>query len=353
MIEVIGKQIELTQVEMYAGTGREEKLTWLKLSFNTPKEIMGLTIADSETISLTGSGHGEEGVVTSAHTYYEMPRGVRQLGIVEIRYNLEGTWGIVWEPPVDDTQSLPIQTAVPEICLTLEKWEQIKTQPMPKLPEGLGGYLLLQTKIGQMLPQISLLSLSTMTSETFGIGAWSSLSPDGSKIAFSRGDGLFVADVISGNENQLTGIPEMADYPIWSEDSNSILFLSYYEHAIYRINTDSSGLEKVVEVPSIIYPSGLVPGENILYYVAHTQAGVGYRSIDLQTGTIENLIQTDNTKPNSRPKLSPDGEWYLYSDRIFGQTQINSMIARPDGSDKKILTTLDTDPVFPGGWSNG
>ncbi len=344
-----GKSIELTQYGLSEREGRGEEYYWIEFDFLVDPKIHMLVLNDKANVILSSHAHGETGLYNIEAGYFILPTGVRQMEIETITYLMEGDWQVSWVPPTSNSD--PVVSPEPQICLTADKWEELKTYNRPMLPPEITGNLLIKTRTEDNLSNISLLSLRDMSLESFQNGSWSSLSPDGSKFAYSGSEGLYVRDLILGSEIRLEDILEQSNYPVWYPDSESILFLDSNENNVYRIQADGSDIERLVYVPEIIYPSGIFAGEDKLYYVALSQDGVSYRVIDLETGVIELLFLTDNTKPNSRPKLSPDGEWYLYSDRVFGLGQINSKIARSDGSDEKLLSSLDAHPVSPGAWS--
>lgn len=82
-----------------------------------------------------------------------------------------------------------------------------------------------------------------------GNNSWPTFSPDGSKIAYSNGQNIWVMDAADGgNKTQLTSFPPgvegPARSPSFSPDGSRIVFASPSRH-VSVMNADGSGLEQV------------------------------------------------------------------------------------------------------------
>jgi Tol biopolymer transport system component len=111
------------------------------------------------------------------------------------------------------------------------------------------------------------------------------LSPDGTRLAFVRfrldqevpDSALFVVDLESGNEAQLTDWPLMAFHPDWIDDDNLVLNRHWdpaadatdVPHDLYRVRADGTGLRNLTSYdasgPRAAHPRVLPDGKGITF----------------------------------------------------------------------------------------
>ena len=322
--------------------------------FTSDTDLSNIFVTDQDWDAMGGSSGGipqEQGI--SVFTAYKtLPTGMRQLTLATINYVYAGEWQITWQPPESAAGADPIISPTGETCLTFDIWEQLNAQP-PALLGEIGGKLLLKTHTGLRLPEISLTAIDGAQSQVYGIGAWISLSPDGTMIANPDEDGIHLVDTATGES---TLIPNTlgGEYPVWSPDGSEIAFWDWAQASIYRIKLDGSGLTKVYQGSDMIYLAGWSGASNQLIYLGFASDGPAINGINLGDGSIEMLIQTGIRKPNHRPVLSPDGEWLLYKAAIEGDTVNGIFITRLDGSEKHLLVAEDSESRYVpvgGAWS--
>ncbi len=351
-LDIAGHLVHLTTIELYQDL---DGSIWLESTFKGDPDVLGVHVSDpdnrSEMISGKGGGSGGNGEFTSAFTYDQIPTGVREMVLSNASYRMDGPWQVSWQPPVDHDQSFPTQTPQTQVCLTLDKWEQLKDQYPTELPDGLDGQLLLMMPSGQPLPMIFLTSLDGNQRQEIATGSWPSLSPDASILAFSRGDGIYLADISTGQTTHLSGTTEFDEYPIWSPDGKWIAFKRLTDQTIYRVHPDGTDLQSVFQSQDIVNISRWLPDEQRIVYEAFSQSGAAIRTVNIETGEVNKLIQSENIKPSSNYALTPHEDWIAFADQVFGQLAKGIYIARTDAADRRLLVDMDDITVLVGDWS--
>lgn len=334
----------------------------LDLFFDAAEPFYALEYQDPENylVNQGGGGGGGGGIppaegrtsFQSSFHYGRIPTGQRQLIISAVTFSLQSESPIVWQPPAEALVSSQATTQS-EACLNLSTWLTLRNENQP-LPQGISGAILLQRYVvGQPMPRLVLVDLATIAQKEIDWGAWSSLSPDGTQAAYvrSQGDGIYLADVITGQTKVIPGT-QSSDYnPIWSPDGQWILFFrggSTYDY--YRVHPDGSDL-------SLVYHSGLLtqagdwnPVDGRLIFETLTDQGIILQSIAPDGIDVRDLFSTGLHKPVSSPRVSADGAHLAYRGFEFGDPDFSLLVSAPDGSGKRMLADSSL-TVLPGAWS--
>ncbi len=188
------------------------------------------------------------------------------------------------------------------------------------------------------------------------------LSPDGKRLAFSRGSGhgteMWVKDLDRDTLSRLSNLGGDNRGPVWTPDGKNIVFGSTNPAApgIYWIRSDGSGEaqrltgDKLLEIPYSFSPDGK--------RLAFSQFGNG-GSRDIFTV----LIDGDAAHPmlgkaelflgtpfnETHPAFSPDGRWLAYSSNQSGADQVYVRPFPGPGGRWQISTAGGDFPV----WSRG
>lgn len=347
------KHFTLNEITLEPGPREDYRLSF---EFSGFENLYGVTIQDPDNQSMGSGGGGGVGssdpkIITTAIHYDYLPSGVRQFNLGSLSYRMKGTWQQSWNLPASSEDVPPTETSN-TACLTLDYWNELKSQNVTNLPDQITGKLLLLTHSGMLLPEISLVSLDGSQRQEYGIGSWVSLSPSGDMIAYSDEVGINIVDAHTGESTLIPGTTG-GDYPIWSPDETWIAFHIWDEATIYRVRLDGSELTPVYQNNDIVYLSDWSPDGLSIIYLGFGENGMVVRGIDIESGNQTFSIQTGVVKPTSRPKISPDGEWVLVSDKVTGGPGKGVYTVQVNGSERKLLAWLNAEAVAlgVGDWS--
>jgi Tol biopolymer transport system component len=149
-----------------------------------------------------------------------------------------------------------------------------------------------------------------------------SLSPDGTRIAFSRPTGISTIG-IDGTGLQELSLPVPAQMPVWSPTGSQIAFqgmTTKRQWAIYVVDADGSNVRRLTRSPADDeWPAWSPDGSRIVYDIVGTEplndSGFSQTSeiysISTSGGTPTRL--THNGVNDSQPSYSPDGTKIIFS----------------------------------------
>ena len=325
----------------------------LDFTFGGDPNLFAVSIRDPDNKSalLTGTGSSaESGTITSAISYDYLPTGKRTILVTGLSYVQPGPWLLGWQPPASSA-GLATPTPLPQACLTEEKWQQIRGQTPGELPPGVGGKLLVQQSIGQLIPQISLINLDTGQKQAIAIGAWSSLSPDGSWVGYGEGNGksILIAPTDGGKPHPLVGTTEGDSSPMWSPDGNWIAFTRSND-GIYIIHPDGSGLKRLTPASVQARPVDWMPDSRALAISVSSSEGDQLVLVDIDSGTSRTMLTIAKSKSGFQA-LSPDGKQITFNETVFGKSYYSTWISNLDGSGRILLANLDQEVTVGAAWS--
>ncbi len=151
-----------------------------------------------------------------------------------------------------------------------------------------------------------------------------SLSPDGSRIAFSRGGGgswdIWLVDM-EGAVSTFTS-PRSIDFnPIWSSDGRRIFYQANNSNIYSRSVTEGTPEQPVLKEPTMIYPSAVSPDGSVLLYTRGTGLSVDLWYVSLGSDrTPHPFVQTAFHERDGQ--FSPDGKWVAYESNDAGHFEI-------------------------------
>lgn len=299
----------------------------------------------SEPMVCTGGGGGggpvDPTVFTAGVTYKDMPTAIRRFSIeFWLPYEVKGHWQVQWNPPLS---SEPTPTPEPGACLTLEKWNQLAGQNNA-LPAGLGGKIVTTVNEGGPLPAIYVSSPDGMNSQNIGIGAWPALSNNGTQLVYSASDGLRVVNLSSGQSSALA----VDGYRlIWSPDDTRMMFTNTFN--LYVVNADGAGLQRT-NIPSgqVLAPVGWLPDNQTVLYSVLSGDGFVLKAHNLQSSETKDLFTIHNKAGYGA--ISPDGQWIVFADREFGETNWSIFISHLDGSERRLVAEPEVPTAFTSVW---
>jgi TolB protein len=177
------------------------------------------------------------------------------------------------------------------------------------------------------------------------------LSGDGQRIAYVTNDGkLWVMDS-DGKNNAQIPLNISASEPKWCFQGKKIVFTSYRglsfldDSDIWMINSDGSGLKKIIRRPSIQFlPDVSKDGKDLVFVDVLELAGHEIFRLNLETNDYTQL--TENRFHDTGPVLTSDAGMIVYSSDCDGSYDI--WIMDKFGQNKKNLTNrpaFDSSPV--------
>ncbi len=248
------------------------------------------------------------------------------------------TFRLVWSP----AEPFATPTPRPDLCLTLEKWNQLAERD-DALPVGAGGKIITTVNEGGLLPAIYVGNLDGTNPQKIDTGAWPSLSTDGTRLAYSASDGIRVRDLSSG---QTIAIGTDGYRIIWSPDSTRMIFTTTF--ALSVVHADGSGLQQVSTAPTqVISPTGWINNQTLVYALMGGD-GFTFTSYNLQSGETKSLFAIQNKAGYGA--ISPDGQWIVFADRVVGEVNWGIFISRLDGSERKLVAEPEVPTAFTSVW---
>ncbi len=291
-----------------------------------------------------GGGPADPKTFSTGTTYSGIPTGLHHFTIrASIPYLITGPWQVTWTPPAVEA---PTPTMEPGACLTLEKWDQLMEGNDP-VPAGLGGKIITTVNEGGPLPAIYISSLDGTNAKKLYTGAWPSLSRDGTRLAYSAADGLRVLDLSTGGS---VSLGTDGYNLIWSPDSTRILYTTTFH--LYVINADGTGLQEIdTGSAQVISSVGWLPDNQTIVYGAMGGDGFTFTTYNLQSRETKSLFSFQNKAGYG--DISADGQWIVFSDKVFGAQNWGIFIARLDGTERKLVADPGVPTAFTSIWGPG
>ena len=167
--------------------------------------------------------------------------------------------------------------------------------------------------------------------------SWTSVSPDGSRVALTISDGtqtdIWIWNFARQTPTRWT-FDESDDFnPIWTPDSQQIIFRSLRDGPgnIYRRRADGTGtVEQLTEGTGPKFPASLSSDGATLAFTQNSGGTTGsdILMLDLGSGTPgeanrEPVMWLQTEFNESNPMISPDGQWVAYRSNESGRNEIH------------------------------
>ena len=147
---------------------------------------------------------------------------------------------------------------------------------------------------------------------------------------------LYLLDLATGAETQLTDNDTFDGLPAWSPDGAQIVFVSERDgnYEIYRMDADGGNLTRLTDTPAReTYPSFSPDGSLILFDTDRNGQGEIY-IMDPDGSNPHNLTEHDAN--DSRPVWSPDGTQVLFLSVREGETRDLWVLTLEDGALQRL-----------------
>jgi len=179
------------------------------------------------------------------------------------------------------------------------------------------------------------------------------VAPDGTRVAIEifeqqAGD-IWTWDFARETLTRLTFEPAIDDEPIWTPDSQRVLFGSRREGTIqvFAKAADGTGsVDRLTDHPLGIYPLAVSPDAQYVVMQTDTAEETGLKRMALEgDGVVEELLASNANERAAA--FSPDGRWIAYQADESGR---NEIYVRPfpdvDAGKWQVSTTGGTQPVW-------
>jgi len=321
---------------------------------DTGPDIENARLIDPEHPPMGGGGGGGSGgsaeTVRTTQLLYgeELPTGLITIAVQSIGLRLQGPWQATWTPTEDlQGEATSLEQAS---CLTSETWAQAKQQPQA-LPAIWAGKLAHYGPVSEGEDwHISVLNLNDDREKSFGPGTWPSLSPDGSHLAYSGADGLYIVDLATDEKKLLPGTNENDYNPLWSPDGSQIAFVrGAGAFDIYLISADGSNLRSLTNGSTYESLGGWLSDSQHILYGTPSADGILLHSLNITSKAIEDLFTIQATKDLSIA-ISPDDTRLAFMERLFGY-KTGLFISNLDGSNRQFFGDAETEIFSEPIWS--
>jgi hypothetical protein len=327
--------------------------------------IDGYTIAPVGNGSCGGGGGGGGGGMDAGMGstwgmslgFTEMPKGKLKVKLAVDLYGDPQEWKLEWQPQDSSTNSA-VPTDVPDACLTTDSWQAATQSPAP-IPVDLTGKLI---AYGRILEDgkdpspdnfgVFTINLDGNNKQVIGQGVWPSLSPDGTQAVYAWDNGLYLANLSSG-EKHLIPNTNANDYGArWSPDGKQIAFIRVDDFNLYTIRPDGSALTRVINGIDYEQLVGWAPDGKGLFYAVDSQAGMALKKLDIASGATTDLFAVESK--GAFFDISPDGKKIAFPERMGMSTVIYT--SSLDGSDRRLIAQMGNwttaDPIWSpdGNW---
>ena len=331
-IQLAGHTLKLVSITATSGGG-------YSFHFETGPEVFSASVQILGYAPNGGGGGGPGGLTNGTFnvslSYGQLPTGV--LTVVLSNLTLIGdpvTWQGQWSPTTPRTDLPANPDSQPDVCLTRDSLSNL--QPAPETL--LNGKALIYEKLDTGTWGLAVYNLDgSLKQVVVPNGNWGSLSPDGSRVAYSSTDNsIRIVDVVAQTEVILPGAGGFNLH--WSPDGNQIAYVGIGEgsiNSVFVINTDGAQINHISDLSyeTII---GWSPDGNQIYFAAPYTGGAAWKvySYDFSGGvTTERFTIENGTAKFLNPKLSPDGNWIAYR----GRDNSSIYLVHPDGSDMHLV----------------
>jgi hypothetical protein len=312
---------------------------------------------------LVGSGGGSSGdssdIFTSGFSYAgAMPKGPITVSVESISLNLSGHWEATWTPPVLQT----IPTSQNTACINRESWLKA-LQAHPSLPAGLSGTLAISDlRSPDFYYEVSIASLEGSDLKSINLGFAPSLSPDGARVVYvgpsvdGPADGLYITDLASGKTTVLSGTARGDLNPLWSPDGQKIAFTrgpssgligAPGSYSVMLMNVDGSNARQLTDSSDINYAVAWMPDGNHLLYNKPSRDGVTLYNMDIQTGESRLMFEGNY---NGSVAVSQDGKRLAF-EQMLPLDKYGLFVSDLDGSNRIQLADGDPYIVTVPDWS--
>lgn len=335
---VAGRTIQIQSATMNAaGNG-------VSFTIDTPPDVSSAILVDLDHPLMPGGG----GPNSSGFTYQDgFPTGKINVTLISVSVNISGPWSASIDLPAFTDGGLP--TASPDACLTQSSWKTALEKHAP-IPSGLNGNLAL-SKITAPDNNYHVMTAKLDGSQqvVHATGDGAALSPDNLTMIYNSDTGLQMLDLSTGNSTPLQNSWKNDRGALWSPDGTKIAFTrgpasgligAPGPYSIFIANPDGSQQQPLVENADANFAQTWLPDGQSLLYTVEGSDGVSLRSINVSSGQVTPLFNIGYAY--SSVAISPDGKRVAYEQVLPGD-HYAIFTANLDGTNVKLV--VDAAPI--------
>ena len=154
------------------------------------------------------------------------------------------------------------------------------------------------------------------------------LSPDETKVAFTRRDDqaagdIWTMDLLRQTLSRFTFDAGSEIYPVWSPDGQTIAYESTRD-GLFAKNADGTGAaRRLLATPSSLIPVQILPDRKLLLFFADFGTATGFDIHVLPLSPEAKPTPAIHTSATEvEPELSPDGRWLAYATTATGNFEV-------------------------------
>jgi Tol biopolymer transport system component len=167
-------------------------------------------------------------------------------------------------------------------------------------------------------------------------------SKDGTKLAFSHADKVYVLQTSDYSIRQLSKTSDEYQLIDWSSDGEQLVYVSNQDKYLHSLNMEGDTLA-LANQPILGIPDVPADGKLIVYDLPrYRNASHSLNVYNVETGAIQNIAEAQNTEAFSNYRFSPDSTRvaYLYTNYMWNTSQQHLVIVEIKGSFRRYSYEL-------------
>ncbi len=132
---------------------------------------------------------------------------------------------------------------------------------------------------------------------------------------------IYLSNILSDEAIAITNMSGGACQPSWSPDGTRLVFISpctikkdtYPQSGLFIINADGSNLQPISSATSGDFEPAWSPDGNFIVFTSLRDGYMQIYSYDLETSTVQRLVETNLNDAARQPSWSPDGLQIVYA----------------------------------------
>ena len=190
-----------------------------------------------------------------------------------------------------------------------------------------------------------------------GLGDDGSLSPDSQNLVYATDKGLKLLSLTTGAVTPIPGSSRRDRGPIWSPDGAKIAFTrgpasgligAQGPYELMLMDSDGSNQTVLLSDTKANYAQAWMPFSKVVLYTVKGPDGASLKYINSETGKITPL--TDLNYQNAGVSVSPNGRQIAYEALLPGNKYV-VYISSLDGSNSKLIANADAMVATNAQWS--